>query len=207
MEFNGTYLEYFGHIIINNKYWKLHKYNVIILPIRVKTLELCIIDELKELFNITKIGTRWTKVKNSAYVLYKVIVDNNNEVIEPLRITDFNNKQCYKIYFFRELFGIPTNKNVIEGIFINKEFVNFYDIKRQKITNDDCGKISIKEKEEFYLKIKRRDIAKFCFNINDIFEIDKLKDNIFKVTNNIDQTYNYLSYNIYNKLLRIHDLE
>lgn len=206
MEFNATYLESFGYEKIYDKYWFMKNYNIVVFPIKAKNLELCIIDELKPLFNIEKIGTRWTKIKESIYILYKVTI-LDNQIIEPIKVTDFHNKQCYKLYFFRELLGIPTNKNVLEAIVINNEFVNFYDIKRQKLSSEDCGKISVKEKTEFYLKLTRKEIARFCFNIDDPYIIMKLRDDIQNIIKNIQEEYIYLSYMIYNKLLRIHELK
>lgn len=208
IDFNGEFLIVYKFDEINqneNIYWYLPQYNIIVKPIKAKDLQLVIIDELKELFGITKIGTRWTKIKEKIYILYNIYYDNIR-FYEPLKIKDFNNIQVYQLYFFRELLGMHTTKNMIEGIFINENFIKFFDLREQKITGKEYGNISIIEKNDFYLKVPRKEIAKKCFNINESFELYKIKNEIEKIITKIDVNFIFLSHLIYSHLLRIYEL-
>src|SRR5665647_2418098 len=73
----------------------------------------CLIDELKPIFGLQKIGTHWLKYHNKLLLLQKVCVKNGIVIKEVyLDETEYHKiieHEVRKIFTFRELLGIAKN--------------------------------------------------------------------------------------------------
>ena len=125
---NGSYL---GEIyeedikveqeIGNSKYWcvKIYDQEVICIARTISSAIPCIIDELKEIFDIPKLGTHYLKYKHNLYILIRprwTITTESNETIqeeETLKMcrskrlnTEEFRKKVREMYTFRDTLGI-----------------------------------------------------------------------------------------------------
>ena len=73
----------------------------------------CIIDEIKPVFNLEKIGTHWCKFKGKTLIFYKIQMENGN-ILEDITLDNIGYKvqlepDVQKIFVFRELLGMSKN--------------------------------------------------------------------------------------------------
>jgi hypothetical protein len=95
----------------------------------------CMIDELKPVFGLEKIGTHWVKIHSKIYILFKPEKDRKGEIIEELTLNEYKydknlENEIQKIFLFREIVGVPRNteKNVIlrmKGLYVQP--LSFYE--------------------------------------------------------------------------------
>lgn len=121
-----------------------HKYWVINVPSddNLKTTDVCmvrsskgtlpsLVDELKSVFGLQKIGTHWCKYKGKILTLIKCIKTNEGYVKEEItldkveHITQLLKMQVQEIFAFRELLGITRS---YDSSIIIRETKNIYPI-------------------------------------------------------------------------------
>ena len=98
----------------------------------------CLIDELKNIFNLVKIGTHWLKLHSKIYIILKTLVEKGGEekekeekektekekteeaILDELTLDHYKydkniETEVQKIFLFRELLGLTMNfeKNII----------------------------------------------------------------------------------------------
>lgn len=118
------------------KYWKIIKgddYEICLVKTSPNTFP-CLIDELKPVFNLEKIGTHWFKFKSKTMILLRLI-NKDNTVLEELtldkiklsldkiKFNKYLQHEVQKIFIFRELLGMTANfeKSIIlrnKGLYI-----------------------------------------------------------------------------------------
>lgn len=74
----------------------------------------CLIDEIKPIFSLKKIGTHWMKFDNKKFLLLRVERDEKGSIIYDLHLDDFKYHnslkiEVQKIFVFRELLGMSKS--------------------------------------------------------------------------------------------------
>lgn len=128
LPWDGTYLGILpeGSVIIEqeirgNKYWRLdiNGFNIICIIRTITSPIPCIIDEIKVLFGIPKLGTHYARYKNNTYILIKArlfLNDMKQEIVQEeetlkecqsksLNTEKFKEK-IIRMYTFRDTVGI-----------------------------------------------------------------------------------------------------
>lgn len=74
------------------------------------SIQSCIIDEMKPVFGVEKIGTRWTRSKSRYLIIYRVLIDSNGEPIpfHPWN-GDRTNFEFRKLVLFRNILNIGNS--------------------------------------------------------------------------------------------------
>ena len=109
----------------------------------------CLVDELKPVFGLEKVGTHWVKLHGKIYILFKPEKDRRNVIIEELTLNEYKKdkndendknheykydknfeREVRKIFLFREIIGVPRNteKNIIlriKGLYVQP--ISFYE--------------------------------------------------------------------------------
>ena len=95
----------------------------------------CLVDELKPVFGLEKVGTHWAKIHGKTYILFKPEKDRKNVILEELTLSEYKydknlEKEIQKIFLFREIVGVPRNteKNIIlrvKGLYVQP--ISFYE--------------------------------------------------------------------------------
>ena len=119
----------------------------------------CLVDELKPVFGLEKMGTHWVKLHGKIYILFKPEKDRKNVILEELTLNEYKNdkndkhknheykydknfeREIRKIFLFREIVGVPRNteKNVIlriKGLYVQP--ISFYEA---NLKPDNSGKV------------------------------------------------------------------
>ena len=96
----------------------------------------CVVDELKEVFGLTKLGTHWCRLNGKTYILIKCIMTPEGDIKEEitLNILSTNNNdisqllklQVQEIFAFRELLGVTCSYE--SSIIIRKGKCGLYPI-------------------------------------------------------------------------------
>lgn len=229
---DGTYLGIIHDNNINKKYivgereyWDItiNKFRVVCLIKKVKDCTSCIIDELKSLFALEKMGTHHIKYHNNFIVLYRCRLSiDGKEMIYEHTLNDLHSKglltinsdilsKIRKIYVFRDLLKIgKTNDNNILIRYSSSGAIypisyNESALKLERINNfSSPGTIP----EMYYKKWFRNDKYDKIFNINvlllsmlKIIYKDKIQGTISKLRRDIleicervkPQTYTHMS--------------
>ena len=159
---DGTFLGTINDTNINKKYavgdreyWDItiNSFRIVCLIKRVKDCTSCIIDELKPLFGLEKMGSHHIKYRNNFIILYRSrLTENGKEVVYEHSLNDLHLKDVLhidntilnkirKIYVFRDLLKIgKTNDNNIiirhspSGVIYPISY-NESALKLEKITN------------------------------------------------------------------------
>lgn len=123
LEWNGTYI---GKITKQNieqivkfkgdTYWKLNYNNIklFVLAKSSKNLYPCIIDELKPIFHIPKLGTHYCHLGSRLHILIRVISHTINDISVDIKLNEINyndllfSEKVKNIFAFRELLGITV---------------------------------------------------------------------------------------------------
>jgi len=78
-----------------------------------KSTDACIIDQLKQLFNIPKIGTHWVRMGKKIFIISKVDSDNIYDVVVYSKLAVFDKsiypeftEEVRTIFAFKEAFGV-----------------------------------------------------------------------------------------------------
>lgn len=106
----------------------------------------CLIDEIKEIFGLSKIGTHWCVIRNKTYILTKCLFSDNGCVKEDIHlnelkeedITDILKLQVQEIFTFRKLLGVTCTYD--SSIIVRKGTCGYYPISfyepNMKMEND-----------------------------------------------------------------------
>jgi hypothetical protein len=98
-------------------YWKL-QYSDVTVFVMAKSSEhtfACIIDELKPIFNIPKLGTHYCKLGSKIFILIRVYCINVNNILVDVKLKELKfddplfNEKVKTIYAFREMLGITVS--------------------------------------------------------------------------------------------------
>jgi len=107
-----------------NHYWLISRGETSVIA-RVKTSTTrhgCVIDELKPVFGLDKVGTHWAKIEGKFYLFYKCPVSGvlvagkyTISVIEEYTLDEINyhpnlKQEVQKVFLFREILGISKNQ-------------------------------------------------------------------------------------------------
>lgn len=110
----------------------------------------CLIDEIKPIFDLKKIGTHWTKYKGKYLILLKVDLDENRSIKYHLSLDLYKynqkiEKEIQKIFAFRDMLGMSRSyeKSIILKDINSKKLkymvpVSFYE---PNMTPSNDGKI------------------------------------------------------------------
>jgi hypothetical protein len=124
MQWNGSFIGVIKKSQILNiikfkgdTYWKLtHNENTVYcLSKQSKNVYPCIIDELKPIFNIQKLGTHWCKLGSRIFILTRVLEINKDNINTDIRLNELQwsdpmfNEKIRMIFAFRELLGITVS--------------------------------------------------------------------------------------------------
>ncbi len=160
-----------------NKYWKITngKKSEICLIRSSTNTQACLIDEIKPVFKLEKIGTQWFKFKGKNMILLKPHIEKNY-VVEDLSLDElgFNKEietEVQNIFIFREILGMSKNfeKSIIlrnKGFYIKP--ISFYDPNMNPIHE---GKVIPETIINKWFKNTDLDEA-----VLKLFKIDKLED-------------------------------
>ena len=157
----------------------------------------CLIDEMKPIFNLEKIGTHWTKYNNKKLLLLKVNIDNTGAIIYDLRLNllPFNEKLCHevqKIFAFRSLLGM--SKSYETSIILRERNnyvipISFYEPNMEPSSE---GKIPNTVLEKWFKNISIDEVVKNMLKIKDLKEIVNVLHNfrseLEKVVQRCDRT-------------------
>lgn len=217
MEWDGSFLGNFTsaevsiiekHCNIDGKYYYCKS---------TKNMIYCIIDELKPIFNIQKIGTHQITIDQKHYVIYNI------SYLNPINtIANYNHKKLSKTYInnirkiivFKELFGItPLNEKSILAD-INCKY------NEEAITKDSIPlsvnelTISITKNKllpqpivnKWFVDVTMSDILKLMLNYYKLGETEcfnQLRTNMQDTINRIDHNYIYIESVIIQKISEI----
>jgi len=178
-------------------YWKIkhEEKEEICLKRNVTTTFPCLIDELKPVFELEKIGTHWFKFKGKKMILMK-LKNENNFILEEVTLDQigYNKKieeEVQKIFVFREILGTSKNyeKNIIlrkKGFFIKP--ISFYET---NMTPSSIGKVIPDTILDKWFKETNLDASVLkLFKVEKMEDINKvlleLKNKLMEIFNRVD---------------------
>lgn len=104
------------------KYWVIHSipglngtYNEICIVKSTKTTIPCLVDELKDVFSLPKLGTHWCRINSKYYILIKPNKTPEGYIKEEITLnmidiqTDLLRLQIQEVFAFRELLGVTCS--------------------------------------------------------------------------------------------------
>ncbi len=179
------------------KYW-IVKTKEMLETIGVKTsahMTPALIDEMKPIFNLDKVGTHWGKLNNKIYILFP-LEKNKDSILEELTLDKYKydkniEREIRKIFLFREVLGVTQNceKSIIlrkKNLYIQP--ISFYESNIRPSTSGKVLSNLILEKW-FIGKDLDKAVCEF-FNIDDLENINNillpLKDKLESVINRVD---------------------
>lgn len=180
-----------------NVYWKIKHGNneEICLKRNSSSNMACLIDEMKPVFGLEKIGTHWFKFKAKTVIIFKIVMENGS-ILEEITLDQISHKkelatEVRRIFLFREMLGTSSNfeKNIIlrkKGYYIKP--VSFYE---PNMNPSHHGKVIPDTILEKWFKDTDLDEAtKIFFNIDKLENINKilldLKKKLLDIFNRID---------------------
>ena len=211
MDWDGTYVEC-TLVEVSKKnginYGWIPEYNIDCLYIKRKNLLPVIIDEIKYVFGIRKIGTRY----NKRYIFFPPNIQYNTW-LEETRLSDINEKlsysnirQCRNILAFRYLLGL-TNINERSILYRNGVLYDFNDINchefgekislSMRVMKDWFKEIDVNK--TIFLMLKNKDIK------NKVELILHVRIELTKVIEVIDKKHIDMVSTVCNRLIDIFD--
>ena len=159
-----------------NIYWKIkNEENTEICLKRNGNSLACLIDEMKPIFDLEKIGTHWFKFKGKNIILLKPKI-KNEIIVEELTLDQIEYRkdlenEVQKIFLFRELLG--TSRNYESSIILrkNKFFIkpiSFYEPNMNPSLNGKVIPDTILDKW-----FKNTDLDRM---VKDFFKVEKFED-------------------------------
>lgn len=161
-----------------NTYWQItcEEIKEICIARSTKCTLACLIDEIKPIFGLEKMGTHWAKFKNKKYILIKPEIIKGI-IIKEITLNQINynrriEKDVQKIFIFRELLGM--SKNFETSIVLRKKgleikAISYYE---PNMTPSNSGKVLPNTVLEKWFKNTSIDLE-----VKKMFNIEKL-DNI-----------------------------
>jgi hypothetical protein len=181
-----------------NTYWKITNEETGeegICIVRSTTCTLaCLLDEIKPIFGLEKMGTHWIKFKNKKYILIKPEIVKG-VIIKELTLNQINynrklEKEVQKIFIFRELTGM--SKNFESSIILRKKGlvikpISFYE---PNMTPSNCGKVLPNTILEKWFKNTSIDHeVKKMFNVE---KLDNINYILFDIREKMEKIFNRL---------------
>lgn len=152
----------------------------------------CLIDELKTVFHIEKIGTQWLKLHGKIYIISRVETENG-EVLDEITLDQYKydkniEKEVRKIFLFRELLGLTMNfeKSIIlrkKHLYIQP--ISFYETNMKP---GDTGKVlpgTILDKW-----FKKIDLDTATCNFFNIDKIENMNEILLEFKGKLEQVFN-----------------
>jgi len=155
----------------------------------------CLIDELKIIFNLEKIGTHWLKFHGKIYIIFRIEMEDEN-VLDEITLDQYKydkniEKEVQRIFLFRELLGLTMNfeKNIIlrnKSLYIQP--ISFYETNMKP---GNSGKVLPSTILDKWFKNTDLDTStRVFFNIDKIENMNEilltLKTKLEKVFNRVD---------------------
>ena len=154
-----------------------------------------LIDELKPIFNLEKVGTHWGKLNGKIYILFS-LEREKNEILQELTLDKYKydkrlEKEIRKIFLFRELLGVSQNfeKDIIlrkKNLYIQP--ISFHEANIKPSTSGKVLSNLILEKW-FIEKDLDQAVCEF-FEIDNLENVNNvllpLKDKLEKVITRVD---------------------
>lgn len=161
----------------------------------------CLIDELKNIFGLEKIGTQWLKLHGKIYIIFQTLVDKegkNDAILDEITLDHYKYDknieiEVQKIFLFREMLGLTMNfeKNIILRKYpLYIQPISFYEANMKP---GSSGKVLPETVLDKWFKNTDLDSAtcKF-FNIDKIENMNEvlleLKGKLEKTFNRVDPT-------------------
>ena len=151
----------------------------------------CIIDELKPIFGLQKLGTHWCKYKGKVKQLIKCVRGTEGYVTEEITLNQINDisplliLQVQEIFTFRELLGITCSYD--SSIIVRQTKNGMYPISfyEPNMVMENSKVIPFTVLDKWFENSSIDDVVKRLFKINDINRLDKL---LQQVRNSIEIT-------------------
>ena len=150
----------------------------------------CLIDELKPVFGLIKIGTHWFVHKGKMKILLKTVKTKEGHIKEEITLnqievyTSLMILQIQEIFVFRELLGITCSYE--SSIVIRESRRNVYPISfyEPNMTMEDKKIIPYTVLDKWFKNISMNDVAKRLLKIH---KIDRLGEVLHDIRSKIDK--------------------
>ena len=189
-----------------NNYWVIviNGYSAICISRPIYNNHANIVDELKPIFNLPKLGTHKIKYERKTYLLIKARLNKEKtEIVEERNLLFVNDtddisliEKVQETFFFRDLLGLTQSfeKSVILRIPYKEGYspypISFHD-GNIKIRNGKTS-TSSKVKEKWYGEESPSNICRRLFNLNFDDSQDKIEEKLLYVRTEIDKVINRL---------------
>lgn len=137
----------------------------------------CLIDEIKPIFNLQKIGTHWIKYNNKKLILLKVNLFEGSIIYDlTLDLFDFHPKLCsevQKIFAFRDLLGISKSyeKSIVLREITKYNYISPVSFYEPNMEPSSSGKIPNTVLEKWFKDTSIDQVVKKMFKIEDAKEL------------------------------------
>jgi len=211
MDWDGTFLHCTLVEVSKNKgihYGWIQEYNIDCIYIKRKNLIPVIIDEIKYIFGIRKMGTRY----NKRYIFYPPNIQSNTW-LEETRLSEIKEKlsysnvrQCRDILAFRYLLGLTTisERSILyrDGIVYDFNDINCHEFGEKislsmRVIKDWFTEIDVNK--TIFLMLKKKDIK------NKVELILHVRIELTKVIENVDKKHIDMVSTICNRLIDVFD--
>lgn len=187
-----------------------------------------IIDELKPVFGLHKLGTHWIPKKGKIIMLIRAVTDQNGNVEQDEVLEKFQNsneqlrkalhdnqlfrKQMQEVYTFRDLLGISKNSDSSIRIrFCNNQYLPISNYEPNMAPSKIKSCLSEKTIQYWFADVSPVDCLKAITHIHNVDDIapctHDIKEKISDVINRIDKSYiahtNYIIERILQRLQNI----
>lgn len=165
----------------------------------------CMIDELKTVFGLQKLGTQWFTHDNRKKLLIKCIKNKNDDIVEEIRlkqvkkISKLLTLQVQEIYTFRELLGITMSFD--SSIIYRKNKYGGYPISfvESNMKSEDKKNIPNTVLNKWFGEVTIDSVVMRIFKIYDINQLNKTlfmaRNQMEKIINRVEKNnISYLSY-------------
>lgn len=155
----------------------------------------CLIDELKPVFGLQKIGTNWCVHKGKFKILYKIVKTPENYIkeestLDKYEVTDNLFKmQIQEIYTFRELLGITCSYD--SSIIVRTSRYGVYPVSyyEPNMQMEDTKVIPYLVLEKWFGDLSIDDVVKRLLSINNI---DKMAVTVFNIRSSIEKVIEHV---------------
>lgn len=154
----------------------------------------CLVDEIKSVFNLEKIGTHWCKINGKIYILFKCVYDKNGYIKEETTLSNFDNilllnkDKIQEVFVFRELLGVTCSYESSIIVRENKIPISFYE---PNMTTEDVKVIPGTVLDKWFEDTSIDQVVKRLCKINNIDELPmvlyELRNKLEKIIERVDK--------------------
>ena len=150
----------------------------------------CLVDELKKVFKLPKLGTHWCRLNNKTYILIRCNKTKEGYIKEELTLnmidtyTPIMRMQIQEVFAFRELLGVTCSYE--SSIIIRENKSGSYPISfnEPNMMTGDIKVIPITVLDKWFEETSIDDVVKRLCRIQNI---DKLADLLYKFRKKIEK--------------------